>query len=278
MLALYTTVHLANELLAGEEEDELSDEEKTRLHLMLGKDDEGNLHMLRFQGAFSDALAWTGVPDAIAVASEIEKGRASFGDMVAAMAKAPVNRLASGVTPLIKLPVELATGLKFWPDVFNPSSIRDKGRHFAQTFAMEHEYDLFFQRPSRGYGHSVGEALWTTRNSGEIAYYKIVGLGYDYKADLRGTEGSGRRTTLKSRAVYNWRLAKRFGDEAAEERALEELRELGVKRKDLRASVDRLHPLHMLNKKERRAFYATLDEDERASYRRGLDWYQETFK
>ncbi|MEK9754334.1 MAG: hypothetical protein VW338_14160, partial [Rhodospirillaceae bacterium] len=106
MAILYGLVNLWNHLFWPDEERELSVEEQTRLHIILGRDDTGEVVTLKFQGAFSDVLAWFGFGDAIAAIDDVEKGRASPGKIIEAVAKAPVKRLVPAMTPVITMPYE----------------------------------------------------------------------------------------------------------------------------------------------------------------------------
>ena len=80
---LYGLVSVYNNVFHGDEEDELDAEDRVRLHLNLGRDDDGNIRLLRFQGALSDFLSWFGIENVAAVISEIEAGpRILAGDPV----------------------------------------------------------------------------------------------------------------------------------------------------------------------------------------------------
>ncbi|KKL67092.1 hypothetical protein LCGC14_2138460, partial [marine sediment metagenome] len=277
MVYLYAMVQIWNNLVMGDEEDELSAEQRTRLHLTLGKTDDGEIRTLRFQGALSDFLGWIGFEDAVATTVEIERGRASFGELMEVIAKAPVNRILNGLTPVISAPVEYLSGKKFWPDVFRPRAIRDKARNLAQLFSLEHEYDVIFDRPSRGYGRSIETAVVYKRDAGANAYNRIKGMSYDWLRREKGLEGSGGYVTPRSTALYEWRLSKKFGDKKAERKAYERLRELGVSGTDLRASVRRAHPLGSISLRDRSTFLKTLTTRERKLLDKAIAWYDETY-
>lgn len=277
MALMYGLIHLWNNLVFGDDEDDLDPEERARLHLLLGRSDDGQIRMLRIQGAFGDALSWFGFEDVVDAVSEIEKGRAGFGEVLAAIAKAPVNKIASGLTPVLKTPLELATGQTFWPDVFRPMPIRDEWRHLMRTFSLEHEYDLVFDKPSRGYGQSLSDAVVYSRDAGEIAYNRMKSMAYDWLRREKGREGAAAASTPRAEALYEWRLAKRYGDAQAERAARERLRELGVTGDDLEASIKRAHPLGPVAIKDRRAFLDTLTADERKQLDQAIEWYRETF-
>jgi len=277
MAMVYGLVQLWNNLAMGDEEDELTVEDRVRLHITLGRDSDGNIRTLRFQGALSDFLTWVGFEDAIATAMEVEKGRASYKDVMIAMAKAIPNKIIGGLTPVIKIPVELLSGKSFWPDVFNPWPMRDKTRQLFKLFSLEHEYDFFANKPSRGYGSSIEQMVVYTRNVGENSYNRIKGMTYDWKARVKGEEGSSSFVTPRSQAMYEWRKAKKFGDQEAEDKAYDELRSLGVSYSDIRSSLKRAHPLGSLSLKDRKRFKDTLTDKELDMLDQAYDWYRDVF-
>jgi hypothetical protein len=277
MAFIYGMVQLWNNLFHGDEEDELGAEERARMHLILGRDPSDQVVTLRLQGAFSDFLAWFGMNDAVGMMSQVEKGRASYGDVLTAVAKAPVNKLANGMTPVISAPIEAATGQKLWPDVFEPRQIRDRWRNAAQLFSVEHEYDLIFDKPSRGYGRSIGEAFVYRRDPAEASYNRMKGLAYDWERRERGEGGGGGYQTPRSQALYEWRQAMKFGDFDAERKAEAKLRELGVNGESRRRSIASAHPLGNLSIADRGAFLRSLTPAERQTLAEATQWYRETF-
>lgn len=277
MVMLYALVQLWNNLVMGDDEDDLDPEERSRLHINLGRGADGQIRLLRFQGSFSDFIDTLGFPDAVAALSEIEKGRGSFVDVINALWHAPVNKLASGLTPVLKIPVESATGYTFWPDVFNPMPIRDEWRNLFRSFSLENEYDLLLGKPSRGYGRSLQDSLFTSKDAGENAYNRIKSLSYNWLRREKGQEGSSNFSTPRSEALYEWRLAKRYGDEEAAAAARQRLRELGVHGDDLRDSIKRAHPLGAIAIKDRAKFIRSLSDAEREQLDQAIRWYRETF-
>ncbi len=125
-------VNLWNTLLFDDLEEELRDEDRRRLHLIMGKWN-GEIVMLRVPGALSDFMGWFGLDDVRAALSHISKGRGSWRDVAEAVIQAPINRLVNGVTPTIKVPGEALAGRSFFPDVFNPRLVRDSWRHVFRS-------------------------------------------------------------------------------------------------------------------------------------------------
>jgi hypothetical protein len=278
MFVLYGLVNVWNNLLFGDEEDELDELERTRLHLNLGRDDDGTIRTLRFQGALSDFLAWIGFDHARGVLAQVDQGKASYWDVVTAMAKAPVNKVVSGLTPVISMPVELASRKSFWPDVFEPRSIRDRGNHFFRLFSLDNEYDAITGRPMKNdYATTLIASPIKGRDVGEIAYNKFRGIAYDWLEKERGSSGGGGFSTPRSDALYNWRKARRYGDKEAEAKYLAELKRLGADAAYMRGAIKRAHPIGPIPIKDRARFFGGLSEKDRETYRKAIDWYQETF-
>lgn len=277
MMLLYGLVNIWNNLLFGDDEDEMTVEERSRLHLNLGRDNSGQMRTLRLQGSLSDFLSWFGFEDAIATALEVEKGRADLGDVLLAVAKAPINKVINGITPVIKAPLEAAAGVTLFPDVFDPRPVRDNWRQFARTFSLENEYDVLVGNPTRGYSRTIEEAVVNKRDAGEVAYNRAKGLVSDWLKRTKGQEGYGNFTSPRSDALYKLRLALKYRDREAERQARRELRDLGATEDDIADSIKRAHPLGGIALKDRAAFKRTLTTDERKTLDRAIDWYERTF-
>ena len=279
---LYGAVQLWNNLLFPEDEELLGSEERRRMHLNLGRwGDE--VVTLRFQGAFSDFAGWFGFEDAGAVISEIQAGRADFGDIIRAIAAAPANRIGQAITPLYKLPVELGLNKSFFPDIFNPRSIRDRERHAARTFSLDYPTALIKQMmgesaPVKPVEKIVAGALVYTRDPGKMAYDQIRGKAFSFIENETGGSVEGRMGG-RSQALYNWRVARKQGDKRSEKLAMEELRSYGAaSASSLRSSIKRAQPLGMFpNKKLRQQFMLTLSARERDILKRAQLWYRQTF-
>lgn len=277
MALMYGAIQLWNNLFFDDEEDDLDEITRSRLHLNLGRDADGRVRVLRFNGALGDVLDWVGWGDVSFMASEVEKGRASWGDVLGALVKAPVNKVLNGLTPVLKMPAELISGRSWYPDVFKPRKIRDGERHLAQMFSLEHEYDLLMGKPSRGYGASWLAAFIDQRDPGEAAYNEIRTKAYDWVARTKGTSFEG-AFTPRANAMYEWRTAQRYGDEEAADRAFKKMKELGVTYKQRQRMKERAHPLGTMSNSDRRAFLRSLDYEDRRRLREAEKWYDETFR
>jgi hypothetical protein len=276
MAMMYAAVTIWNRMLFGDEEDKLDEQERVRLHVNLGTWG-GQVRLLRFQGALSDFLGWIGFEDAQATMSEILKGRMTWKDLAETIAKAPVQKLTTGLTPVLTTPVEALTGFKWWPDVFDPRVIRDRWRNFFATFSLEHEYDVAAGKPSRGYAQSFADTVVTSRDPGEEAYNQLRGLTYDYLQRVKGEEGKSNMVTPRSTALYEWKMAQRYGDKPAEQKAFQKMRSLGMTPQERFESIRRMSPLGALPILDRAKFKRTLTSREQAALEDAQAWYKATF-
>lgn len=274
---MYGLLWLWNNLVFPDDEDELSPDAKVRLHINLGKDAEGNSRSLRFQGALSDYMNWFGFADVATAVSDIEAGRGDWTNILKAVAKAPVNQILQGITPVISLPVESVTGKDWWPDIFNTRPIRDRWRNIAETFSVDSEYDLLLGKPSRGYLESVSQSLIYKRDAGELAYNDIRGKTFDWLERTKGEAGDFVPTSPRAVALYNWRTALRYGDQEAARKYRLELKRLGATPESIAQSLQRAHPLGAIALKDRAAFLKTLTPEERKRLGVASRWYSEVF-
>ena len=222
----YTSIQMINNLLFEEEEEKLSPEDRVRLHLNLGTwgDD---VVTFRFQGALSDYLGWFGMEEIGAVISEVEKGLATAPDIFASMAKAPINKAVNLITPIYKVPVELVTGKQFYPDFFNPGEMYDRGHHIARSFVLGEEYNLVkkhvFGLPAPGRAWVRKMLPIYSLNKGELDYNKMRGMAYSYLERIGELSGGGFKRKPISQHYYDYKKAKRLGDELSEKLAWDQI-------------------------------------------------------
>lgn len=276
MAAMYMLIGAYNHLLHGDDEEKLSELDRQQLHIILGHDKDGNIHTLKIQGALSDYLGWVGFSDAVSAIKQVQNGRGSYGDVLTAMAKAPVNKIAGGLTPLLKTPLELAMGQSLFPDVFNPRPMQDKGKETARLFSLENEYDAAMSKPTRGYWKSWAQAVDYSRNVGEISYNSTMDLVRDFK-ESKGIEVAGSSSSPKSRLIREYKLAQRYGDDEAAKRALAKMQAEGVTPDDMEKSLIRSAPLAGIARKDRAEFMARLSPKEQDQIKSAEAWYKDTF-
>jgi hypothetical protein len=277
MALVYALLNLWNDLWHHDEEKELGEVQRAQLHLILGRDADGNVITLRTQGALSDVLSELGFTDAMHAFNQWRDGQGSLGSVATSMAAAPVNRVATSVRPEITEAVELMIGQKLWPDIFHPRVIHDKWRELFQTVSLENEYDALAGKPSRGYPQSWVASLVYKRNPDEMAYDESRTIAYEWLQREKGERG-GSSTSDRGEALRDYRLALRYGDQKAAQAALARYESLGGTKGSLSTSIKRAHPLGPIAKKDRAAFLASLTDDQLDTFQRAERYWQDTFE
>jgi len=288
-LTLYVLINVWNQGMFGDEEDELTPEARSRLHLNLGRWG-GEIQTVKLQGALSDFLGWVGFQDVMSGYNKLETGESDWGDVWDSVWKAPINRIGNAVTPLVKTPLEILSG-SWFPDMFNMSKVRDWKRHVAQTFALEHEYDALNNNPSKGYMQSWKNAVVYSRDPGESAYNRILTRAYAWNDKRMGREGSGSfAQSDRSSAVYNYKRAVKFRDKNAAKSAYTDLERI-IKRDNasglrvrtdvdrvLRESANRAKPLNVIPLNLRFKFKQQLSAREKQQLKAAIKWHADTFR
>ena len=146
--AMWSGLQVWNNLMFPDEEKELSSGERNRPHIILGKTSEGKIINFTRVGSLGDFLQWFGLDAAPKYVDALFKGNMTLTEIAEDMAKSPVNVVASGITPFIKTPMELASGRTYFPDLFKPRTIRDRGLYLAQSLGLDNEYKAVAGLPS----------------------------------------------------------------------------------------------------------------------------------
>ena len=277
----YVLQQVINNLFFGDQEDDYTWAQRLRPHMNLGKWN-GEYRRLDYMGSLMEALKWIGMgPETIAKAIGEYRGREKleiFWDVLLA----PGYNFLGGITPLIKMPLELVAGQTYWPDPQHPKLIKDRIYHAARMFGLEEEYALtaksIFRQPtpSRGYGKKWQRDVlfkMSSRPVGEQAYFYIRSTTFTYQKDIQGKEP----VAARGNPLY-WAAKKsmQWGDRQAYKLAMEKIRagEDGSSLANLRQSIRRDAPLASLAKKDRAAFRATLSRYEEDMLRRAQEWYR----
>lgn len=278
MAALWGAFQLFNHLFHDDEEKKLNDYDRSRMHLNLGKDKNGEIQIVRLSGALGDFLSWFGLNDFPTEVKQLQDGQIDWSDIVKERLKAPVNKLAQAVTPLIKIPAEFFSKRSFFPDIFDPTVVRDPYKNTLKVVSLENEYDLLMGKPSRGYLRSWKDTLLTSFDPDEVSYYKIINLKYNFLEKELGTSGSGDFTSERSKVYGAYKQALRFGDKDAQERAIEKMNELGVRAKDLEQSLRAADPLFGLSKENKEKFMEWINGFQKAEVGRAMKYYEEVYR
>jgi hypothetical protein len=266
---------------------DIDDDEVARankqLKIIVGKTDDGIVRTMRFQGAFSDFLAWVGLDDWPYDVQRLARGEKGASDMLVDAIKAPVNKIGMGLTPMIKVPVEQFFGLEVYPDVFRPRPMRDRAEALARLFSVEMPYRMLAGKPRRGsdwvdkYLNDALSVVSYESDPGEAAYWDTMSAVHEFK-DGFGARYTPRMPNDKGAALYQYKKARRIGDAQAMQRYLEKYIELGGDEKSMEKSVDLMDPLASIPKDKRQEFIDGLSPQQKTLLKKADEWYENVWR
>lgn len=275
--ALMGMLQAWNQLKYPEEENELPENVRSKVHIVLGRDENGKVIYFNRLGALSDFLDWFGLDDAPRDVSDLLNGRRSLGEIVKEGALSPLNKLAQGLSPVYKTPAEILSKKQFFPDVTKPRPIRDMGLYLAQQYGLDAEYRSVAGLPNRGYSESLKNVVAYSVDPGEAAFQDTYEIKGRFMKSIQKGGDFQAIATPKSTAIYNYKTAIRYKDKVAAEKYLREYANLGGTRKSFDQSLASLHPLYGLNRQEQKQFMDSLSEDERIRVERAIKFYTDNF-
>jgi hypothetical protein len=271
-IAFMGLVRLANYMLHREEEEELSDEERQQMHLILGRDQYDDVVTLRTQGSLDDFIGWFGGHAIVPSVKRVMDDRGTWMDVLRAVRNEPVNKLAQGIGGPFRTIVELGTGQEYYPDIFSPREIHDNLRHVAKGLNLEHEYDILSgqfgaDRPLRGDGNrwqrymQTWKRAWSyTYNADEAAYWRLQDSKRSFLKDNYDPK-------TKQTALYRFKMALRFQDQEALAESVQELTLLmkigELTTKNIQQSIESMEPLSGMSRAKRTEFIEQLQPKER---------------
>ena len=248
-----------NKLVMKDKDDKLPPSVRNIPHLTLGQIGE-DIYAFRQLGSFSELLEWFGLDDY----------KWSSEDVTA-----PLDKAWGMVTPFLKMPIELVSGLNFYPSLTQPRAIRDKWQHFFNSFGVDDVYNEITGKPTRGIGEILKGSVVYDYNYKESAYYEILDIKRKYQGK---TDNTIYGTDAKSNALYYMKTAVRYKDKDAALKYLDEFFENGGTAKGIKQSFATLNPMHGFTSKDTvkkgEAFIASLSADEKEKLKIAQDYYE----
>jgi hypothetical protein len=275
--AFWSALQVWNHTRFPDEEEELSEDQKSQPHIILGRDKDGKIIYFNRIGALGDFLDWFGLGEAPKYVDKYFKGEMTLKEISENMVKSPVNLVVQGVTPFIKTPAELITGRSLFPDIFKPQPIRNTGLYLARSLGLENEYTAVAGLPSRGYEESLKNFLVYSVDPGQAAYSDVMEDKRRW-LEKQGKASEGFWLTPKANALYNIKLSLRYEDREALDKYMLEYISLGGKKSDIKESLKRMDPLSGLSGKDKHKFKQSLDEDQRKRLDQATKFYKETLR
>jgi hypothetical protein len=106
----------------------------------------------------------------------------------------------------------------------------------------------------------------------ETAYFTNKENVRKYLKEI-GAYNEGYSESIRSDALYNIKLAMRYGDKKAFEKYLLEYATLGGTSKGLKQSLKTMHPLYGLSKEKQAAYINSLDAVDKENLVKAADYY-----
>lgn len=276
--ALWSMLAIWNHLFWPEEEDDLRGKIKESPHIILGRDDDGKVIYFHGIGALGDLAEWIGLNSMIAHTQDYLHGRMTLGELLKEAATSPLNVIAQGINPVLKLVPELVEGRKWFPDVTKRTPIRDRVQHTIDTltpFGIEARY--LSGEPMEPFlsMESLNRLFLYKDDPGWAAYSNWQDIEDRWRARFGKPSYSGFQRSPKGEALAKWRKALEVKDEEAAARFKAEYERLGGGPKDLMRALGNMAPLAGLKKSERDEMLAKLDLHERRILAKAEQFYQE---
>jgi hypothetical protein len=222
-----------------------------------------------------DFLEWFGLDSPANDVRDFLNGRRTIKEIVVDMAKSPINKIVNAITPAYKVPAELATGKKLFPDVFKPSTVRDPADYIAQSLGLQNEFRALTGRPSKPYKESLAGLVEYRSDPEQAAYYYILDEKRRFLKKI-GKGGEGSFSSPRSESLRNYKLALRYKDKEAAKKYLTEYVLLGGTDRGLNQSLSSMNPLYGLNKDEQTVFIESLNGEDRERLVKALKFFTET--
>ena len=244
-----------NRLVMKDEDDKLPPSTRNVPHITFGHG-----YAFRQLGSFSELLEWFGLEDYKWTKEDLT---------------APLDKAVGMVSPFFKTPVELLTGLNFYPSITQPRAIRDKWEYFFDTLGYGEVYNILAGKPTRGIGNLAESAFIYHYDYKESAYYEILDIKREYQGD---TDNTIYGQTPKSNALYYMKTAIRYKDKEAALKYLDEYFENGGTAKGITQSMAMLDPMYGYTGKDTIAkgqeFVNSLSDDEKEKLKIAIDYYE----
>ena len=275
--ALWVLLTLWNNTFFPDEEKELSEDERRKPHVIFGRNKDGSISNFTRLGALQDFVDWFGVDaGSIQDIRDILNGKMSIKEWAQNTGKNFLNKLGQGITPFIKAPVEAAAGKKFFPDVFEPQTVRDGWKNFFQSLSLDNEYALIKGLPSRPYNETFENLFYYNTDPKQVTYYATLDKRDEFKKKVL-KKGSGSGESIRGDALYNYKLAVRYKDKEAALKYLKEYAINGGTLNGMIRSYKMSHPLYGMTREQQVAFIKSLDKEDFVNLKKAMVYYQDNY-
>jgi hypothetical protein len=277
--ALTVLTALFNQLFWPDEEEELPEDVKRSVHIILGRNDKGEVVYFNRLGTLQDFLGWFGLDDVQYDVAEVLDGDKTLLEMLGINFMDGTNKAVQSVHPLAKQTGEQLMGIKLFPDFRQPQRISDRMEHFMSLFTAQKEYanirDNILGRPHKPY--KTGDFVAYSAEPEQTNYYNVKDMAQKAAQEYLGKEKStmlGKRNE-KSEYLYEIKLGLRYNDMDYAQLYLDKYLASGGTDRGLKQSLNALDPLYVIPQDQRQDYYDTLDAKDQKKIERAYEYYQD---
>lgn len=274
----YVAVAMWNSTGDREElEKTLSDEDRRRFHIIVGKDEQGRTRVIYAPTALTDFMRWFGGNQFAMLAGKYGRGEINLPQLVhewvTTVPPDVFNNAVQGVGPVFKMVWTALARKNPFPDVLNQRSVPDHDLAAAVLGNMVDGYsaDLLRTLLDKDYYTSRTQGDWARqlvlqtrlRDPEQWGYYATMDRVAAYQAAHGGTVDFGVNNRADAQILSSFRRAIRAGDVKASLAFYQKLLAAGYTAERFAASVRNADPLATLKKEYRSEFVNGLAPAER---------------
>ena len=268
----------------------LSEEDRRRTHLILGRDAQGKILVVYGNTALMDVMKWVSGPKFAQAMGGWLNGKTDFTTAAAAWRDAILPDLANnffgGITPVLKIPYTRISGLATFPDVTDQRTVPayDMRRNILSQITDDFTADLIERTINKDYygskdlGAYVKQMIFQVRQRDpeSWAFYAIKDKANDYLEKRTGTKRDSSLDAPDQQVLRNFRRAIYRGDVEKAVQFYQRLLDYGYTAERFQASIRSQDPLSALPKENglRKQFVDSLNPDDRAQLDRAYVFYQ----
>lgn len=278
--AFVGSLALWNRIAAPDEEDELPEDVRNTVHIVFPKWATGGELMYfsdlsSFYQLFND-IGFAGVGDVANDLKEIVNGKMTIGDKVKEIANSSASSFMNGMAPFFKPVMEAIVGKTIYPDISKPGTVRDPWEHIFKSVSLDNEYRALTGKalPGGSYLATWRKAFVSSIVPGEAALSDVYDMKERYYSSIGKTGFSGGTKDAKANAIYNYKVALKYGDTAAAERYLKQYALFGGTQATFEKSLAALDPTYGMSKDDKKKFIAGMSEQETETYNRAVEYFK----
>ena len=270
-------------------EKELSEEDRRRFHIILGRNADGTVNIVYGQTALIDIMKWFSGASFMQQAGNYLNGKTDFPTALAEWRDKIVpdflNNTVGSFGPYAKIPVTLATKKNPFPDVTDMRTVPayDMRRVIIGQIADDFTADQIERIVSKDYYAARDFGTWAKqlvlqvrqRDPEAWAFYAIKDKAAEFEERMTGNSDDSSRNSEDQQVLRNFRRAIYKGDVEKAVQFYQRLLDYRYTADRFKQNIRNQDPLAGLNKKDglRAAFVAGLTPDERRLLERAYSYY-----